>query len=237
MEGEEKPTEPSDLFNIYESADQLPKDYQGLIRPGMFPDTLENMRDKYQIHKTVRLMPHDQNTGGFYLALIRKKKNVIFTNKNKAKKEAQKVEAEEKEVDEDQAIRELDKDVQNIPKEMLQVDDSEEKPKSEKKDEIEEEEKKEEKSEETKTEAQEDVSEDGKKKDKKKKQMYVELSSTEWDWINDHYGLNAPFLNLKSLFIQQNEGDKRIVFISPGIRKILDLDKNSGILQLGLSYF
>jgi multisite-specific tRNA:(cytosine-C5)-methyltransferase/tRNA (cytosine34-C5)-methyltransferase len=48
----------------------------------MFPDTIEKMRDVYKIQNTMRIMPHDQNTGGFYLALIKKTKNVVFRGSN-----------------------------------------------------------------------------------------------------------------------------------------------------------
>src|SRR5690606_12940561 len=148
-------------------------------------------RDKIQIQKTVRLMPHDQNTGGFYLALIRKKKHVVFTRRSReARKEEEKIEVENKAQDEEQAIREMDKDVQNIPKEML-AGDGEDKPvvAEQKEDKIEEEEAQKDLSKDKEKNEGKDNAPKEKKKDKQpKKAMYVELSNEDWEWVRDHYG-------------------------------------------------
>jgi hypothetical protein len=39
------------------------------------------------IDKTIRIMPHDQNTGGFYIALFRKNKDIVLNNLRKNKED------------------------------------------------------------------------------------------------------------------------------------------------------
>jgi len=46
----------------------------------MFPDDKKTMNDVYKIQHSMRVMPHDQNTGGFFVALFKKNSNVLFTN-------------------------------------------------------------------------------------------------------------------------------------------------------------
>jgi len=79
-EGEPKPTyKPDEIFTIFNKWEEVPKDYKGgLIRETMFPDDEEKMKNVYKIQNTLRILPHDQNTGGFYLALIRKKSHIVF---------------------------------------------------------------------------------------------------------------------------------------------------------------
>jgi len=48
------------------------------IRPSLFPGDEKFMTD-LGIQKTIRIMPHDQDTGGFYLALFRKKSALLWT--------------------------------------------------------------------------------------------------------------------------------------------------------------
>lgn len=50
-----------------------------IITPGMFPGSPEFM-NSIRIENTMRVMPQDQNTGGFYIALI-KKKQAIYLKK------------------------------------------------------------------------------------------------------------------------------------------------------------
>ncbi|CAD8113690.1 unnamed protein product [Paramecium primaurelia] len=47
------------------------------LKPSLWPDTEEFM-NKIAIEKTMRVLPHDQDTGGFYLALFKKKQAVIW---------------------------------------------------------------------------------------------------------------------------------------------------------------
>jgi len=50
----------------------------------MFPDDLDKMRDVYKIHNSMRVLPHDQNTGGFFIAVFKKHKETtkLLSNDN-----------------------------------------------------------------------------------------------------------------------------------------------------------
>jgi len=221
---EEDKTNPNTFFNIYESVDQLPKDYTGLLRATMFPDTEERMRDVIKIQNTVRLMPHDQNTGGFYLALIRKKNHVVFgsgkSTENKASKKETKEQTMNVEVQENQeveAIKEVGKDIDE--KEALKLAVAEEETKVEAVPE------KKEKQEKMQVEEGYKSPKEKEKKKKEKKETFVTLDNKDWESIRDYYGLDEK---LKDLLIQQTPGEKKVYLISPGIRKVLDLDKAKG---------
>lgn len=46
----------------------------------MFPDDEETMKNVHKIQHTMRILPHDMNSGGFYVALFRKKSIVCWKN-------------------------------------------------------------------------------------------------------------------------------------------------------------
>lgn len=50
----------------------------------MFPLDSKTLKEDIKIHHTMRIMPEDQNTGGFYIALIKKNDHVKF-NKGESK--------------------------------------------------------------------------------------------------------------------------------------------------------
>ena len=77
-----------------------------------------------------------------------------------------------------------------------------------------------------KTEGKDNPRREKKKDNQPKKATYVELSNEDWEWVRDHYGFTDE--SLRRLFVQQNEGDKKVLFVTPGIRKVLDLDKDGG---------
>lgn len=52
----------------------------------MFPLDDKILQNDIKIHYTMRIMPEDQNTGGFYVALLKKNDHVRF-NKNEQKTE------------------------------------------------------------------------------------------------------------------------------------------------------
>ncbi|KAJ9597965.1 hypothetical protein L9F63_011166, partial [Diploptera punctata] len=55
----------------YESYDDVPEKWQTQIRPQMFPPTPQNAT-KYNLHRCIRILPHQQDTGGFFVAVIEK---------------------------------------------------------------------------------------------------------------------------------------------------------------------
>ena len=46
----------------------------------MFPGDKTKLKDIFKIHHTMRIMPEDQNTGGFYVALFKKNAHVDMRN-------------------------------------------------------------------------------------------------------------------------------------------------------------
>lgn len=44
----------------------------------MFPIDSKTLTNEMNIHYTIRIMPEDQNTGGFYVALLRKNADIRF---------------------------------------------------------------------------------------------------------------------------------------------------------------
>ena len=44
----------------------------------MFARDPKYLKDEQKIHYTMRIMPEDQDTGGFYVALLKKNKKINF---------------------------------------------------------------------------------------------------------------------------------------------------------------
>lgn len=58
--------------NFYRSFDEVPEELRTVIRPQMFPPQNEDA-SKYFLDKCIRILPHFQNTGGFFVAALTKK--------------------------------------------------------------------------------------------------------------------------------------------------------------------
>ncbi|KAG1701200.1 tRNA (cytosine(34)-C(5))-methyltransferase [Nymphon striatum] len=54
------------------SAEEIPEHYLTQIKPSMFPPTLEEA-EAFQINRCIRILPHHQDTGCFFVAVIEKK--------------------------------------------------------------------------------------------------------------------------------------------------------------------
>uniref|UniRef100_A0A182MM40 tRNA (cytosine(34)-C(5))-methyltransferase n=1 Tax=Anopheles culicifacies TaxID=139723 RepID=A0A182MM40_9DIPT len=61
-------------LTFYKTFDDVPESQRTVIRPGMFPPSKEEAVDKYHLDRCLRILPHQQNTGGFFVALLEKKK-------------------------------------------------------------------------------------------------------------------------------------------------------------------
>ena len=61
--------------DFYETPEDVPKEFQNLMRPYMFPPE-EGVAAELNIDRCIRVMPHHQNTGGFFIAVIRKKESI-----------------------------------------------------------------------------------------------------------------------------------------------------------------
>merc|ERR1712127_905775 len=58
---------------IYETVDQVEGKDVNLFRPYMFPPSKE-VAQQLGLDKCIRVLPHHQNTGGFFICVIQKKK-------------------------------------------------------------------------------------------------------------------------------------------------------------------
>ena len=81
-----------DVFNTYEEFIEKHANHPKLsqsVTKSMFSANLEKLNKEIGIEKTARIMPHDNNSGGFYLAVFRKKKYVHFWNDEAKEKNEQ----------------------------------------------------------------------------------------------------------------------------------------------------
>lgn len=62
---------------FYKSFDEVPSSYHTQIRPQMFPPTKEEA-PSYSLEKCLRILPHFQNTGGFFVAVLEKVRNSLI---------------------------------------------------------------------------------------------------------------------------------------------------------------
>ncbi|CAF0992223.1 unnamed protein product, partial [Didymodactylos carnosus] len=61
---------------IYESFEQVPLSLQTLIRPNMFPPA-NDILQKLNLDRCVRILPHHQDTGAFFIAVLHKREKNI----------------------------------------------------------------------------------------------------------------------------------------------------------------
>lgn len=66
---------------FYQSFQDVPEELRTVIRPQMFPPEKEDAK-RFSLHKCLRILPHFQNTGGFFVAALYKKCNLPW-EKNK----------------------------------------------------------------------------------------------------------------------------------------------------------
>ncbi|KAL9696489.1 hypothetical protein quinque_016068 [Culex quinquefasciatus] len=62
-------------MKFYKSFAEVPENYRTVIRPLMFPPAPEDVA-KFNLDRCIRVLPHQQNTGGFFIALLEKKKKL-----------------------------------------------------------------------------------------------------------------------------------------------------------------
>eukprot|EP00617_Octactis_speculum_P015501 CAMPEP_0185767780 /NCGR_PEP_ID=MMETSP1174-20130828/45549_1 /TAXON_ID=35687 /ORGANISM="Dictyocha speculum, Strain CCMP1381" /LENGTH=728 /DNA_ID=CAMNT_0028452125 /DNA_START=11 /DNA_END=2197 /DNA_ORIENTATION=- len=58
-------------LRYYPSFDDVPANFHGRVRQGMFPPTEEKAKLMH-LERCIRCVPHDEDTGGFFVALLRK---------------------------------------------------------------------------------------------------------------------------------------------------------------------
>lgn len=122
-EFEPVPFEP--YFKCYDSYEEYCEAYKDLnpsekIKPSLFYQNQGYLKDTIQIEKTGRIHPHDQNTGGFYLALIRKREDVQLTSNiaksNTNEVQEKKEEEIKEEIKEEEEIAEV-KEIEEVKEE------------------------------------------------------------------------------------------------------------------------
>ena len=62
---------------IFTSFDEVPDKYHTVIRPNMFPLPTQQIK-KIGLEKCLRVLPHLQNSGGFFVAVIEKRRQLPF---------------------------------------------------------------------------------------------------------------------------------------------------------------
>lgn len=67
---------------FYSSFDQVPEEYHTVVRPQMFPPSKEDAA-LFGLEKSMRILPHYQNTGGFFVAALKKTKLMPWERKQK----------------------------------------------------------------------------------------------------------------------------------------------------------
>jgi len=58
-------------LQVFESLDQVPDKYRTQVKDYLFPPTKEDAA-KYNLDRCFRVLPHQQNTGGFFVAVLQK---------------------------------------------------------------------------------------------------------------------------------------------------------------------
>lgn len=76
-----------DCTTFYNSFDDVPAEFHTTIRPQMFPPSKEDAA-KYGLDKCLRILPHYQNSGGFFVAAFTKTRNLPWTREEKPAEEA-----------------------------------------------------------------------------------------------------------------------------------------------------
>lgn len=105
-EGEEK-DEKVRQIKVYESFAEV-KDHK--IKESMFPPSLEEAH-RIQLHNSMRILPHDQNSGGFFVALLKKHQDFEWKYSTSKKEKL----VDEKEEANEAAIRDEEFVHNNLP--------------------------------------------------------------------------------------------------------------------------
>lgn len=170
---------------------------RSFLKKSMFPAEPEFMKNRVKIENSMRILPHDQNTGGFYLALFRKLKPIALRNAKK-----------EKTTQESENEYKLKKEEEEKIKQVLSKLQAEEENKSNEK-------------------KEKPANNKGYPNQERKKQKieYSQLEQKDWDWIEQFYGISKEFPK-EQLIFSGEAGPKKIIFVTAGVKKVLDMDRN-----------
>ncbi|CAF3461497.1 unnamed protein product [Rotaria sp. Silwood1] len=87
---------------IYNSFEEVPKNMQSLFRPNMFPPS-NDILEQLHLERCIRLLPHHQDTGAFFVALFRKIDKIVDSSLSIQEETSQKRQVEENVFNEDGA--------------------------------------------------------------------------------------------------------------------------------------
>ncbi|CAH1236068.1 unnamed protein product [Diabrotica balteata] len=68
-------------LEFYETFEDVDEKWKTTIRPQMFPPKAED-REKFKLNRCIRILPHQQNTGAFFVAVLRKLKPLTAKDKS-----------------------------------------------------------------------------------------------------------------------------------------------------------
>lgn len=97
--------------NVYESFESIPEEGRKLYRETMFPPSEAVCREAH-IERAMRFLPHHQNTGGFFVCVLEKVRDIPRS---------------EKEVKEEEKPEEVEKEMQEEKEEKEEKEEEEEK--------------------------------------------------------------------------------------------------------------
>ncbi|XP_034826099.1 tRNA (cytosine(34)-C(5))-methyltransferase [Maniola hyperantus] len=80
---------------FYDKYEDVPEKWQTVVRPQMFPPKPEHL-DKYHLDRCIRILPHHQDTGGFFVALFEKTAPLPWEKDQSKPETTEPVEAKEK---------------------------------------------------------------------------------------------------------------------------------------------
>lgn len=226
-ESEPEPEElkEGEVFNKYENYEEViigmkkNESAKAYIKPSMFPENKEYMEKIVEIEKTMRVLPHDQNTGGFYVALFRKLKPIVLqkvplTTKEKnemiEEKKEEKIEENEMKIEENPTLTLEDQEALKVVEKLNKEESFQEK-----------------------KDAKKNTYQPDKNSKKALKVLWKALEKEEYDCISDYYGLSADFPKDQLIYLIES-GPKKISLISEAIRKILDYDTKQVLNKINL---
>lgn len=107
----EMKAEGEELFNVY--TEYIEGVTPPKIKKSLFPESLEVM-EKFGIANSMRILPHDHNSGGFFVALLRKTKNFHWKHEDTLSKTA----SNHEELEEKALEAQMEKVDAELPKEQ-----------------------------------------------------------------------------------------------------------------------
>jgi len=192
-------------YNTYEG-DVLPgdSDLRKRLRPSVFPPTPEEVA-QFGLEKCLRCMPHDMDTGGFFVALFKKVKEMPSQRKKEARVAAKAAAKEGK--DDEAAVDDEDEDEPVVGEdeddEQMQVDgDDEEKPSPPGKP------------------PKEQMDQSHPMARKGKEDEYYPSTSVKWESLVEYYGLSEDF-PVDQCMVRSTTTAKSIYFISKPVKGLL----------------